>query len=207
MTRKQLAKIFNVSSSLIDDAFQEAKKEHPELEPNGKGRDVDYTLNQVYTAMAYFRNGKGLSVLEKTILEEEFTMKPKPSAKPIGVKGTEEFVERVKRYPKLHCCSTCAYCIKSTIRNNAPVLYPYCKLWNRFIHLMKADPYKDHCRQWEYSNKEPLIFYKYKSPVNVDIYGNVKNEVMGFDNSAFSSKADGTGRLVTDVGFDEDVLN
>ena len=43
--------------------------------------------------------------------------------------------------------------------------------------------------------------------MNVDIYGNVKNEVMGFDNSAFSSKADGTGRLVTDVGFDEDVLN
>ncbi len=204
MTRHQIANVLGLDKTTIDKAFKEAKKEHPELEPN-RSRDIDYTKDQVYLVLSYLK--KGFSALQKTIIDEEFVMKPKPSAKAIGVKGTEEFIERVKRYPKLHCCSTCAYCTKSTIKNNAPVLYPYCKLWQRYIHLMKADPYKDHCKQWEYSSKEPLIFYTADSPSNVDIYGNVRNEVMGFDVSNFNSRKDAAGQLVTDVGLSDDVIN
>ena len=204
MTRHQIANVLGISSFLIDKAFHDAVKDHPEIEPNGRGHDTDYTLDQALIALSYLK--KGVTTLQKTILTEEFVMKPKPAAKPIGIKGTEEFIERVKKYPKLHCCSTCAYCTRSTIKNNAPILYPYCKLWERYIHLMKADPYKDYCKQWDYSNKPPLIFYKKNSPINVDIYGNVKNEVMGYDINNFKSNAE-SGRLVTDIGFEDGVLD
>ena len=200
MTRHQIADALGLHTTTIDDAFQEALKEHPELEPNGRSRDIDYTKDQVFLVLSYLR--KGMTTLQKTIIEEEFVMKPKPSTEAIGINGTEEFLERVKKYPKLHCCSTCAYCTKSTIKNNAPILYPYCKLWERYIHLIKADPYKDYCKQWEYSNKEPLIFYKKESPINKDIYGNVKNEVMGYDVSNFGVSDSKEVRLVTDVGLD-----
>ena len=62
----------------------------------------------------------------------------------------------------------------------------------------KIDVYNDYCYAWKYSEKEPLIFYKAESPSNMDIYGNVKNEVMGFDVSSFGKKSEG---LVTDIGM------
>ena len=66
---------------------------------------------------------------------------------------------------------------------------------------IKANPYKDHCNQWEASNREPLIFYTADSPTNVDIYGNVKNEVMGFDISNFGKPSGKEIKLVTDIGL------
>lgn len=213
MTRQQIAEVLGVHINRIHAAFENAIKEHNELDlydskkNNQKGYGTDYTLEEVLLAMSYYRDGTGLSELEKAMITDDFSMRPKEKAKAIGIKGTEEFLERVKRYPKLHCCSTCAYCTKSAMRNRKPVMKPYCKLWERFLHRINANPYKDYCKQWEYSGKEPLIFYTADSPINLDIYGNTRNEVMGFDKSAFSSKADGTVRLVTDIGFDEDVLN
>ena len=212
MTRQQIATVLGVHINRIHSAFELAIKEHAELdlyEPsknNIKNKGIDYTLEQVLLAMSYYRDGKGASVLERAMITDEFSMRPVEKIKAKGIEGTEEFLERVKRYPKLHCCSTCAYCTKSAMRNRKPVMKPYCKLWERFLHRINANPYRDYCRQWEYSGKEPLIFYTADSPSNVDIYGNTKNEVMGVDISKFSSKVDGTGRLVTDVGFSDDVL-
>ena len=85
------------------------------------------------------------------------------------------------------------------MRNRKPVMKPYCNLWKRFLHRFNADPYNDYCKQWEYSDKEPLIFYTHDSPTNVDIYGNVRNEVMGFDISEFGKETSDTVRLVTDM--------
>ena len=208
MTRQQIADCLGKHIVKVNNAFQAAIKEHPELDIEDKtfnatlGIGKDYTLEQILIAMSYFRDGNGLTELEKAMLEDEFTMRPAPKAKAIGISGTEEFLERLKNRKKLKCCATCAYCIKSSVRNNKPTLKPYCNLWDKFLHIIKADPYKDHCRSWEYSNKEPLIFYAADSPTNIDIYGNVKNEVMGFDVSCFGKKSDGEVKLVTDVGLD-----
>lgn len=212
MTRQQVSETLGVHINRVHKAFEDAIKEHPELDlykpkkNNQKDGGVDYTLEQVLLAMSFYRDGKGASELERAMITDDFSMRPVEKIKAIGIEGTEEFLERVKRYPKLHCCSTCAYCTKSAMRNRKPVMKPYCKLWERFLHRLNANPYKDHCKQWEYSGKEPLIFYTANSPTNVDIYGNTRNEVMGFDTSNFSSDADGTGKLVTDVGFDDDFL-
>ena len=209
MTRQQIAESLDLHINYINTAFEAAIKEHPELDiydcakNNKKGMGADYTLEQVLLAMSYLRDGRGISEIEKIMLSEDFTMRPPEEVKAKGIKGTEEFLRKVKNYPKKKCCSTCSFCTKSTMRNRKPVLKPYCLLWERFLHRLNADPYNDYCRQWEYSGKEPLIFYTHDSPTNVDIYGNVKNEVMGFDVSEFGKKSDGEIRLVTDVGLGE----
>lgn len=207
MTRQQIAESLDLHINYINSAFEAAIKEHPELniydcaKNNRKGIGADYTLEQVLLAMSYLRDGRGISEIEKIMLSEDFSMRPPERIKAIGIKGTEEFLRKVKNYPKKKCCSTCSFCTKSTMRNRKPVLKPYCLLWERFLHRLNADPYNDYCRQWEYSGKKPLIFYTHDSPTNVDIYGNVKNEVMGFDVSNFGKKSDGEIRLVTDVGL------
>lgn len=207
MTRQQIAESLGLHINYINFAFEAAIKEHPELDiyncakNNRKGMGADYTLEQVLLAMSYLRDGRGISELEKIMLSEDFSMRPAEKVKAIGIKGTEEFLRKVKNYPKKKCCSTCSFCTKSTMRNRKPVLKPYCLLWERFLHRLNADPYNDYCRQWEYSGKEPLIFYTHDSPTNVDIYGNVKNEVMGFDVSQFGKGSDGEVKLVTDVGM------
>ena len=209
MTRQQIAESLDLHINYINSAFEAAIKEHPELDiydcakNNKKGMGADYTLEQVLLAMSYLRDGRGISEIERIMLTEDFTMRPPEKVKAIGIKGTEEFLRKIKNYPKKKCCSTCSFCTKSTMRNRKPVLKPYCLLWERFLHRLNADPYNDYCRQWEYSGKEPLIFYTHDSPTNVDIYGNVKNEVMGFDVSEFGKKSDGEIRLVTDVGLGE----
>ena len=208
MTRKQIAESLGFDILYINITFEKAMKEHPELiiedeTMNRKlGIGIDYTLEQVLLGMSYIRNGKGLTELEKIQLEEDFTMRTN-EVKAIGIPGTEEFLEHLKNRKKLKCCATCSYCIKSTIRSKTFTLKPFCNLWERFLHVMKADPYKDHCRQWEYSGKEPLIFYTRESPSNLDIYGNVKNEVMGFDVSNFKKESNSKTRLVTDIGVGE----
>ena len=213
MTRQQIATTLGVHINYIHTAFEVAIKEHPELDLydhakyNQKGFGIDYTLEEVLLGMSYYRDGKGLSELEKAMIIDDFTMRPVEKAKAIGIKGTEEFLERVKRYPKLHCCATCSFCTKSAMRNRKPVMKPYCKLWERFLHRINADPYKDYCKQWEYSGKKPLIFYTADSPTNLDIYGNTRNEVMGFDVSNFKSNSDVPGQLVTDIGLNEEVLD
>lgn len=208
MTRQQIAESLDLHINYINSAFEAAIKEHPELDiydcvkNNKKGMGADYTLEQVLLAMSYLRDGRGISEIEKIMLSEDFSMRPPEKVKAIGIKGTEEFLRKVKNYPKKKCCSTCSFCTKSTMRNRKPVLKPYCLLWERFLHRLNADPYNDYCRQWEYSDKEPLIFYTHDSPTNVDIYGNVKNEVMGFDVSEFGKRISSEVRLVTDVGMD-----
>lgn len=207
MTRQQISETLSLHINYINSAFESAIKEHPELNihdhslHNQKGKGADYTLEQVLLALSYLRDGKGISELEKIMIEEDFSMRPPEKAKAIGIKGTEDFLKKVTNFPKKKCCSTCSFCTKSTMRNRKPVLKPFCKFWERFLHRLNADPYNDYCRQWEYSGKEPLIFYTAESPANLDIYGNVKNEVMGFDISEFGKKSDGEVRLVTDVGL------
>ena len=140
MTRQQIAESLGLHINYINAVFEEAIKEHPELnifdysKNNKKGMGADYTLEQVLLAMSYFRDGKGLSDIEKIIIEEDFSMRPPEKAEAKGIKGTAEFLEKVKNYPKKRCCSTCAYCTKSTMRNRKPVMKPYCNLWKRFLH-------------------------------------------------------------------------
>lgn len=207
MTRRQIAESLNVHINYVNSAFEAAKKEHPELDisnfkKNSKaGEGIDYTLDQVLLAMSYLREGNGLSDIEKITLEEDFSMRPPKKAKAKGIKGTEEFLEKIANYPKKRCCATCAYCSKSTMRNRKPVSKAFCKYWDRFLFKIHADPYNDHCKIWEYSNREPLIFYTHDSPTNVDIYGNVKNEVLGFDVSKFGKESKGEVSLVTDIGL------
>ena len=207
MTRQQISETLSLHINYINSAFESAIKEHPELNihdcslHNQKGKGADYTLEQVLLALSYLRDGKGISELEKIMIKEDFSMRPPEKAKAIGIKGTEDFLKKVANFPKKKCCSTCSFCTKSTMRNRKPVLKPFCKFWERFLHRLNADPYNDYCRQWEYSGKEPLIFYTAESPANLDIYGNVKNEVMGFDISEFGKKSDGEVRLVTDEGL------
>ena len=204
MTRNQLANSTDIRIEYINLAFKEAYKVRPELK---KEKDDDYTLEEILFAMKFLRNGKGMSELEKAFLEEDFTMREPEPAKAIGIDGTEEFVRKVKNFPKKKCCATCSYCTKSTVRNNKPILFPYCLYHERYIHLMNRknsgkgiDVYNDYCFAWEYSNKEPLIFYKGDSPTNLDIYGNVKNEVMGFDVKEFGKKSE--SGLITDLGME-----
>lgn len=211
MTRQQIADCLGYHISYVTKAFQDAIKEHPELNHynpanNKKDCGIDYTLQECLLAMSYFYDGRGISKVEQNFLIDDFTMRESKKTKAIGIKGTEEFLEKVAAYPKKKCCSTCAYCIKSTMRNRKPVLKPYCNLWNRFLHRLKADPYNDHCRQWEYSGKEPLIFYTAESPTNLDVYGNERNEVMGFDSKCFGKESDGSFGLVTDIGLQESSL-
>lgn len=207
MTRQQIADSLDLHINYINAAFESAIKEHPELniynpsEHNKKGCGIDYTLEQVLLGLSYLRDGHGISEMEKIIIEEDFTMREPEKPKAIGIEGTEEFLLKIKNYPKFRCCSTCAYCTKSSMRNRKPVLKPYCNLWERFLHRIKANPYKDHCMQWEYSDREPLIFYTADSPSNVDIYGNIKNEVMGFDVSNFGKPSGNEIKLVTDIGL------
>jgi hypothetical protein len=212
MTRQQIAECLDIHINYINSAFEAAIKEHPELNlynpttHNQKGFGVDYTLDQVLLAMSYFREGKGISEFEQIMLEEDFTMRPPETVKAKGIKGTEEFLKKLKSNPKKKCCATCSFCTKAAMRNRKPVLKPYCNFWNRFHHRMKlntdkpVDPYNDYCTSWEYSNTEPLIFYTHDSPTNLDIYGNVKNEVMGFDVSNFGKDSEEV-KLVTDVGI------
>ena len=214
MTRQQIAESLDLHINYIHEAFESAIKEHPELdvydasEHNKKDCGVDYTLEQVMLALSYLRDGNGLSEVEKILIEEDFSMRPPEKAKAKGIEGTEEFLKKVANFPKKKCCSTCAYCTKSSMRNRKPTMKPYCNLWERFLHRLKndkgktTDPYNDYCNQWEYSGKEPLIFYTHDSPTNLDIYGNTKNTVLGFDMSCFGKKAKEDVKLVTDVGFD-----
>jgi len=204
MTRHQVAESTGIHIDQINSAFQEAYNEYPELK---KEKDADYTLEEIMSAMTYLRNGNGMSELEKVFLEEDFVMREPEQAKAIGIDGTEEFIEKLKHNHKKKCCATCAYCTKSTVKNNKPILFPYCLYYERYIHLMNkrhggkgVDVYNDYCYAWEYSNKEPLIFYKAESPTNMDIYGNVKNEVMGYDVKGFGKKSE--SGLITDIGME-----
>lgn len=209
MTRQQISETLGIHINHINYAFEHAIKEHPELniydysKNNKKGYGADYTLEQILLAMTYFRDGHGITDIEKAMIEDDFSMRPPEKVKAIGIEGTEEFLEAIRYYPKKRCCSTCAYCTKASMRNRKPVMKPFCNLWDRFLHRIKANPYKDHCKQWEFSGKEPLIFYTAESPTNLDIYGNEKNEVLGFDISNFGKKSNGEINLVTDIGLRE----
>lgn len=207
MTREQIANTLEVSGQFVYEAFKAAQKAHPELKEttdasntNHKGMGADYTLEEVLLAMSYARDGKGISGIEKMFLEENFSMRSKKPVA-VGIDGTEEFLRKVSAFPKMRCCSTCSFCTKMSMRNMKPVKKPYCNFWSRFLHRIKANPYKDCCKQWEYSNKPPLIFYKAGSPANVDIHGNVRNEVLGYDVSNFGSSKSKEIMLVTDIGI------
>lgn len=202
MTRVQAAEVLGIRKEYVQKAFEAACKEDSTLDR----KNADYTLDEMLFALQFLRTGKGLTEVEKIILEEDFFMNTTP-AKAIGIDGTEEFLEKVKYRPKTKCCATCTYCIKSTVRNNKPTLFPYCNFFERYLHLLnskkgkRVDVYKDHCKAWKYSEQEPLIFYKADSPKNLDIYGNEINEVMGYDVSCFTKSTKSTG-LITDVGMD-----
>lgn len=209
MTKQQIAEALNMGLNTVNIIFETAFIDHPDLRiynrqiNNRKGYAIDYTYEQVLTAMAYAHSGKGLTPLEKILLEEEFSMRKPEEAKAIGIDGTDEFLDEIEIKPKKKCCSTCVYCTKSTIRNRRTTLRPYCNLYQKLLKTFGANPYNDYCRQWKYSEKPPLIFYKDDSSSNVDIYGNVKNTVMGIDVKNFKSKSDKKGRLVTDAGIDD----
>lgn len=152
--------------------------------------------------MSYARNGDGITEYEKAVIKDCFTIRPPSKLKGIGIDGTEEFLWQVKNFPKKKCCSTCSRCARSAIRNSRPVMRAYCLYWKRFLYMMKANPYKDYCAQWEFSDRKPLVFYKKDSPVNVDIDGNTVNEVMGYPLERFGRKKSKDVRLVTDIGLD-----
>lgn len=213
MTREQIAECLNRSGQWVFEAFQAAQKKHPELKETTErtadpqhGESADYTLDEVLLALSYARDGKGISEIEREFIKDSFTMRPPKKLKALGIDGTEEFLYKIRDFPKKKCCSTCAFCTKMSMRNRKPVLRPYCNLYQRFLHRMNANPYKDWCAQWKYSGKEPLVFYRAGSPGNIDLDGNEDRKIMGIDASEFNKndKAEKTERtaLVTDIGID-----
>ena len=127
MTRQQIADAIKKDIAAINRAFTDARKEHPELDIDDKtfnpslGKGKDYTLEQVLLAMSYFRDGKGMTELEKIMIEDEFTMRPIQLAKAKGIPGTEEFLERLKNRKKLKCCATCIYCLEDLMEKRAEI--------------------------------------------------------------------------------------
>lgn len=209
MTREQIARSLDRSAQWVFDAFQMAQREHPELKETTErtmdpqhNKGADYTLDEVYLAMSYARDGKGISDFEKEILRDDFSMRPPKKLKAIGIKGTEEFLEKVKNFPKKKCCSTCVFCTKMTMRNRKPVMRPYCNFHHRFLHRINANPYMDWCKQWRYSNTEPLVFYTAESPKNVDLDGNPVKKIMGINFDKFNKAKEKRITLVTDIGID-----
>lgn len=205
MTRKQVAELLGIHIQIVHEAFESCGKSHSEIKEksalyNGH-KSVDFTIEEVLLAMSYARQGKGISELEKCILKDEFsTYESEKCQKSFGIDGTQDFLRIIKAFPKKKCCSTCSFCVKAYMRNKKPIAKPYCNLWDRFLNKINANPYKDWCVQWEYSNREPLIFFSSEEPCNLDFNGNVKNEVMGFDISNFHSKSDGEAKLVNEIG-------
>lgn len=205
MTRKQIAEILGLHIQVVHSAFELCGKEYSEIKEksatyNGH-KPVEFDLEEVLLAMSYARDGKGISELEKCILQDSYSEPKKNETKKFGIEGTVEFLKKIKNYPKKKCCSTCSFCVKACMRNRKPVAKPYCNLWNRFLNKINANPYKDWCNLWEYSNKEPLIFFEAGQPSNLDITGNIKNEVMGFDVSNFHSNSREKGTLVNEIGI------
>ncbi len=205
MTRKQVAELLGIHIQIVHEAFESCGKSHPEIKEksalyNGH-KAVDFTIEEIILAMSYARQGKGISELEKCILKDEFpNYKSKKCQKKFGINGTQDFLRKIKVFPKKKCCSTCAFCVKACMRNKKPIAKPYCNLWNRFLNKIYANPYKDWCEQWEYADREPLIFFSSEEPNNLDFDGNAKNEVMGFDISNFHSKSNGEIKLVNEIG-------
>lgn len=207
MTRKQIAEVLGIHIQIVHDAFEQCGKSHPEIKEKSASynghKAVDFSIEEILLAMSYARCGKGISNLQECILKDEFQRyRPKETTKDFGIKGTQDFLEKVKNFPKKKCCSTCTYCVKAYMRNRKPVAKPFCNLWNRFLNKINVNPYKDWCVQWEYSDQEPLVFFTSEEPCNLDSNGNIKNEVMGFDISNFHSKSDGEIRLVNEIGID-----
>lgn len=207
MTRKQIAESLGIHIQIVHDAFERCCKVHPEIKEKAgaysRNKAAEYTIDEILLAMSFARDGKGISRIEQFLLREDFK-KIKPETPALGIDGTEEFLRKVRNFPKKKCCSTCAYCVKAFARNRKPVAKPYCKIWSRFLNRINVNPYKDWCKQWEYSGTEPLVFFKAEEPANLDMNGNVKNEVMGFDISNFHSHSDGEIRLVNEIGIDID---
>lgn len=204
MTRKQIAEALDIHINRVHEAFELCGKYHPEIKEKSSTYKnncaCDFTLDEVLLAMSYYHSGNGLTNIEVCLIKENFTMNKKVN-KAEYIKGTEEFLRKVRNFPKSRCCSTCIYCTKSYMRNKKPVYRPFCKFWERFLNMMGVNPYKDWCKQWEFSKNEPLVFTTDTSISNIDINGNVRNEVLGFDVSNFHSKTEKEIKLVTDIGL------
>ena len=203
MTKPELEKLLGVVRNTINPLFIQASEHNSsikfKLSHVSKSYIADFTLTEIMEAMSFYRNGKGLSDIEKMQIEEGFIdhgNSPVYKGKDkriIPYEGTKEFIRAVKIYPRKRCCSTCAFCKRKMKSGSRPVWKPFCNLYSKFLFRMNANPYKSYCDSWEYSGLEPMIWYKNGMPDN--------GTFLGYDNRLFNNKHAKGNHLVDEEGL------
>lgn len=164
MTQREIAELLGLEKDAVKHLFQQARAICPSIAEKSKtyhntGLSIDYTFDEVITALNLSRNG--LSLAAKEILEQEFIDPVKPArdlylwAK--YIKGSEEFHNELEKNNKLKCCSTCVYCFSRVMKTKH---HPFCSFYNSYLSRLKANPYKSFCSTYEYSGY--AFFWKRK---------------------------------------------
>lgn len=155
MTQREIAELLGMDKDIVKYYFQQARAICPSIADKSKtynntGLAIDYTLEEVITALNMSRNG--LSLAAREILEQEF-INPTGPARDIYywtkyIQGTEDFNKALEENNKVKCCSTCAYCFARAKKTRH---HPFCSFYNSYLTRLKADPYKSYCTTYEYS--------------------------------------------------------
>lgn len=154
MTQKEIANLLGLKKDAVKHLFQLARKLCPSIEKKSKtyqrtGVTIDYTFEETIAALSLSKNG--LSVAEREILKQEFinpTTAIRKNTWGKFIQGSEDFNKELKKNSKYKCCSTCIYCFARVKRTK---YHPFCSFYNKYLSLMKANPYKSYCNTYDYT--------------------------------------------------------
>lgn len=189
----------------INKAFVKASEECPSIKAKmgkqTKTRPIDYTEEEVVTAMKYFRHHTYTPMVECLLLEN-FIHRDKPYAQkekiikpPRDAQNMLYFLHILKRF--YLCCDTCIYMEARTPRRVGAKPRPYCTFYKVFLHKIKPTPniYKDRCNSAVFKKGPYPIFTEEGmfSSNQVDLFENkivIKKNTsfLGIDQKNFFSK-------------------
>ena len=169
MTKRELATYLNKWYQQIECAFREASKDHPELiknKPTDNYIQSDFTLEEILLVVPYLK----LNPIQIEQLKENFIDhggKEVDIRKPYSpyIKGMEDYLNSIKKYPYVPCCESCVYIIGKTLKRRWLTLYPFCSFYNRFLtYRNTVDIFHDYCKTYQYIKREPILWYKKNAP-------------------------------------------
>lgn len=199
MKPTEIMRALGVSQNVWNLALSKACKIKPELLAKKQPHiSNDYTLDECILIVSQMTG----SELMVEYIKENFI---EHIDEGFNINGTRDFVDRWNEGKRPKCCNTCKFCM-GKVPESKSIPYPFCTVYNRYLHNFNARVYEDWCNSYLFEETEkPRMWLKENAPTNINLYGET-DKVNGIKRSEFKSSEE-TKRgapivILGKVGFD-----
>lgn len=199
MTKYEIAELLHIHINDISTSFAEAERRNPNLAAKAnsysKKQRPDFTIDEVIEGLQFCPYVTPMSI---RYLKEHFVTRESGyqyrKSKSKKNKLNEDARKFIWRYHaenwKCNSCVTCIYLIPKAMNRVGLKGSPFCTFYNIFLNKTKdkMNIYQDRCDTFiRNKTSEPFIFTP-SGPMLISKIGKVNTDLMGIDQSEFTSK-------------------